>query len=297
MGGPGGIGMGGDNAGGAAAAGAPGLLAVVAGWLGPAAGAAAWADPAAAVLAAASVDVAAALPVVDAADAAVRAGPGQYGGLRQCPQESPDAVQRQCQFHAGQFVWDAQTFSLNGSSAQAGLCRFERQPDVRRPSQDSQAAQGNNGMFMINYQLRRSRNGTTQIGTMPTALERSGDFSQAYAQGPVTIYDPLSGAPFPNNLIRPTASTPRLWLWRTTIRFPRPGYTRNYSAAIRSLNNSDNINARVMNISVTKKDRLSGGVGYMGGNSTSTTCSASPTPGRRAASTPMPRGRTPSTPT
>ena len=37
---------------------------------------------------------------------------------------------------------------------------------------------------------------------MPTLLERTGDFSQSIgAQGPVTIYDPLTGSPFPGNII------------------------------------------------------------------------------------------------
>jgi hypothetical protein len=168
-------------------------------------------------------------------------------------------------------VWDAQTFSLNGQQVpKPAYAASSASLMFGGPLKIPKLLKGNNGMFMINYQLRRSRNGTTQIGTMPTALERSGDFSQAYAQGPMTIYDPLSGAPFPNNLIPANRINPAALALANYYPLPNaPGYTRNYSAAIRSLNNSDNINARVMNISVTKKDRLSGGVGYMGGNSTS----------------------------
>jgi hypothetical protein len=167
-------------------------------------------------------------------------------------------------------VWDAQTYSLNGQqvpkpayAASSGSVMFGG------PLKIPKLLKGNNGMFTINYQMRRSRNGTTQIGTMPTALERSGDFSQAYAQGPVTIYDPLSGAPFPNNLIPANRINPAALGLVNYYPLPNaPGYTRNYSAPITTVANSDNINARLMSISITKKDRLSGGLGYMGSNST-----------------------------
>jgi hypothetical protein len=166
-------------------------------------------------------------------------------------------------------VWDAQTFSLNGQQVpKPAYAASSASVMFGGPLKIPKLLKGNNGMFTINYQLRRSRNGTTQIGTMPTALERSGDFSQAYAQGPVTIYDPLTGAPFPNNLIPANRINPAALALVNYYPLPNaPGYTRNYSAAITTLANSDNINARLMNISITRKDRLSGGVGYQGSNS------------------------------
>jgi hypothetical protein len=58
-------------------------------------------------------------------------------------------------------------------------------------------------MFTIDLQLRRNRTGTTSEPTnVPTGLERAGDFSQTLLGGvPVTIYDPLTGQPFPGNKI------------------------------------------------------------------------------------------------
>jgi hypothetical protein len=167
-------------------------------------------------------------------------------------------------------VWDAQTYSLNGQqvpkpAAAASSASFMFGGPLKIPK----LLKGNNGMFTINYQLRRSRIGNSQVGTMPTLAERSGDFSQAIAQTPVTIYDPLSGAPFPNNLIPSNRINPAALALLNYYPLPNTsGFTRNYSAPITSLNNSDNINARLMNISLTKKDRLSGGVGYMGSNGT-----------------------------
>src|SRR5260370_31767634 len=61
---------------------------------------------------------------------------------------------------------------------------------------------GRKGTFNLTYSLGRVRNGNTLTQTMPPLLERSGDFSQSIgAQGPVTIYDPLTGNPFPGNII------------------------------------------------------------------------------------------------
>ena len=167
-------------------------------------------------------------------------------------------------------VWDAQTYSLNGQQvAKPAYAASSGSVMFGGPFKIPKLFSGNNGMFMINYQLRRSRNGTSQVGTMPTAAERTGDFSQPIAATPVTIYDPLSGAPFPGNLIPANRINPAALALANYYPLPNaPGYTRNYSTAIRSLSNSDNINTRVMNISVTKKDRLSGGFGYMGSNST-----------------------------
>jgi hypothetical protein len=167
-------------------------------------------------------------------------------------------------------VWDAQTYSLNGQQVpKPAYAASSASVMFGGPLKIPKLLKGNNGMFTINYQLRRSRNGTTQVGTMPTALERSGDFSQAYAQGPVTIYDPLSGAPFPNNLIPANRINAAALGLVNYYPLPNaPGFTRNYSAPITSVANSDNVNARLMSISITKKDRLSGGLGYMGSNST-----------------------------
>ena len=59
--------------------------------------------------------------------------------------------------------------------------------------------------FNITYQGSLNRNGSNLLGAVPTAAEREGDFSQtttALAGIPdLSIYDPLSGTPFPGNAI------------------------------------------------------------------------------------------------
>ncbi len=54
----------------------------------------------------------------------------------------------------------------------------------------------NKTFFFVNYQGTRIRKGTTFNSIVPTAAERSGDFS-----GQKAIVDPTTGQPFPNNVI------------------------------------------------------------------------------------------------
>src|SRR5262249_15618934 len=128
---------------------------------------------------------------------------------------------------------------------------------------------GNNGTFTINVAINRSRNGTTQVTTVPTALERSGDFSQSFAQGPVSIFDPTNGSPFPGNAIPQNRINPIAT--QLLAFYPLPNFTsvsRNYSAPITTTANSQSINAR-LNETLNRKNRLSGGIAYQGGDNVS----------------------------
>src|SRR5262249_24615855 len=101
-----------------------------------------------------------------------------------------------------------------------------------------------------------------------SALERTGDFSQSYAQGPVTIYDPQNGnKPFAGNIIPQDRINPAALALLKYYPLPNfPGYTRNYSRPINTVSNQDNVNTRISNVTLSKKDRLNGGVGYQGGD-------------------------------
>src|SRR5262249_5092967 len=99
--------------------------------------------------------------------------------------------------------------------------------------------------------------------------ERVGDFSQSVQRGPVTIYDPLTGLPFPGNVIPRDRINP---IAASLLQFyPLPNFNttaRNYSVPIVRSNNSQNINAR-LNETLSRTDRLNGGIGYQGGDSVS----------------------------
>jgi len=112
--------------------------------------------------------------------------------------------------------------------------------------------------FFVNYSGTRSRNPFNQYSTLPLAAERSGDFSATAVRGPVTIFDPLNGQPFPGNripLARQDAAARGLLEF-----FPQPnlpGTVRNYHIVTSNPQNSDNLSLR-LNRSVKARDRLAG---------------------------------------
>ena len=55
----------------------------------------------------------------------------------------------------------------------------------------------NRTFFFVDYQGTRDNTGITQVTNVPTAAERTGDFSQSS----LPAIDPFTGAPFPNNVI------------------------------------------------------------------------------------------------
>ena len=60
-------------------------------------------------------------------------------------------------------------------------------------------------ILFVNASGQRSSSPFSQYGSVPTALERTGNLSGLTSQTgeSITIYDPLTGAPFPNNVIPP----------------------------------------------------------------------------------------------
>ncbi|MGD0774922.1 MAG: carboxypeptidase regulatory-like domain-containing protein [Candidatus Solibacter sp.] len=167
-------------------------------------------------------------------------------------------------------VWDAHAYSVNGQETpKPAYAKARATMMFGGPLKIPKLLDGTKGTFTLNYQLARTRNGTSSTQTMPTLLERTGDFSQSVGpQGPVTIYDPLTTSPFPGNVIPTNRISPvSLALLKYYPNPNAPGYKQNYQAPITTIGNSDNVNSR-LNQTITKKDRLSGGLGYMGSNST-----------------------------
>ncbi len=166
-------------------------------------------------------------------------------------------------------AWDAQTYSVTGNQvAKPAYANARATMMFGGPLKIPHLLSGQHGFFSFNYQLTRSRNGTTQTSTMPSALERTGDFSQSFAQGPVTIFDPSTGNPFPGNIIPQSRLNPVSLALLKYFPMPNfPGYSRNYSSPITTVSNADNINVR-LNQTLGSKDRLTGGLGYQGNNNT-----------------------------
>jgi hypothetical protein len=188
-----------------------------------------------------------------------------FGNARRDPRNTYMAG---ASFSLDNSVWDARTFSVTGADvAKPAYANARGSVMLGGPLRIPKLVSAQKHiMFTFDLQFQRNRTGTTSDPVnMPTALERSGDFSQAS-----TIYDPTTGAPFPGNKIpasRISATATALLKY-----FPEPNLpfaARNYQASWSGLNNSHNLNSRISNIRIGAKDRLNFGLAYQGSNSVS----------------------------
>ena len=104
--------------------------------------------------------------------------------------------------------------------------------------------------FFVNYNGKRGENPFEQFSTVPTLLERQGNFSQTtYTSGaeaglPVEIYNPATKTPFPNNTIsqiNPIAAGLLAYIPMPNL----PGDFQNFHIVTSANNNTDDLNVRV----------------------------------------------------
>src|SRR5579871_6787892 len=164
-------------------------------------------------------------------------------------------------------VWDARSFSLAGvDTPKPAAANFRVTASGGGPLKIPHLISGEHTTFFLNYQLTRARNGSTQSGLVPTADERGGDFSQVLnrqTQLPVTVYDPLTGSPFPGNVIpQSRISSQALGLLNY---YPLPNVfgnsIYNYQTALVGVTNQDNVNGRISH-TFNAKHQANGGLGY-----------------------------------
>jgi hypothetical protein len=121
------------------------------------------------------------------------------------------------------------------------------------------------GMWFVSYQGSRNRNPFSVFTTVPTELERSGDFSQTslhagpLAGQPVVLYDPASsspsvfaGAKIPAARINPAAAALLKYIPLPNL----PGSVQNYTQQRGLVSTSDSVSARV-STRVSAKDTVS----------------------------------------
>ncbi len=121
------------------------------------------------------------------------------------------------------------------------------------------------GMWFVSYQGSRNRNPYSVFTTVPTELERSGDFSQTrlnagpLAGQPVTLYDPLSSSTsiFPDAKIPASRIDPIAAGLLKYFPLPNlPGSIQNFTQQRGLVSGSDSISARVSS-RITEKDTIS----------------------------------------
>jgi hypothetical protein len=194
-----------------------------------------------------------------------------FGNARRNPQ---NMYMGNLSFTLGNSVLDARSFSVTGADVDKpayGSARGSLM--LGGPLQIPKLVSASRRIFFsFNYQVQRSRSGTVSDAlNVPTALERTGDFSQTSVNGSaVTIYDPTNGTPFPGNRI-PSGRISAAALSLLNF-YPLPNLTtsgRDYQTSWVNVNNSQNINARISNVRFGTKDRLNFGFGYQDGSSVS----------------------------
>jgi trimeric autotransporter adhesin len=139
---------------------------------------------------------------------------------------------------------------------------------------------GNRGQFQVNYTLGRARTGNQgSLTTMPTDLERQGNFSQSVGSaGAAAIYDPKNldangqPVPFAGNIIPTNRQDPialaLLQYYPHPNLTPAAGSVRNFQLPTTTTRNSNNINVR-LNQTLNAKNRIGGGIGYQGSDNIS----------------------------
>jgi hypothetical protein len=173
-------------------------------------------------------------------------------------------------------IWDANSYSLTGEQTpkpayaqfKAGFT-FGGPLKIPHLFDDS----GHGGTFTVTYNLNRSRSAQTLFGEVPTAAERGGDFAGALSSTtgqPVVIYDPATGAPFPNDTIpanRISSAAAGLLSY-----YPLPNLTGNakynYQISNAPITNTNNLNIRG-NHSFSLRDQISFAEGYQDSNGSS----------------------------
>jgi hypothetical protein len=116
--------------------------------------------------------------------------------------------------------------------------------------------------YNVNYTGTINRNAYTAYATVPTELERAGDFSRTLVQGPVTVFDPDTKAPFPDNRIPASRlGSTSLGLLQYIPLPNRPGSIQNYQIVTTVPRNTNALSVRI-NQSLNQKHRLSGGLNW-----------------------------------
>jgi hypothetical protein len=119
--------------------------------------------------------------------------------------------------------------------------------------------------WFVNYTGTRTRNPIDDALTVPTAAERTGNFSGI----PNIIYNPLTNAPFPGNIIPASMINPASAGLLSLIPLQNaPGIVNNYQLIASTPSNTDNLQVRI-NQTLTTKDRLDVNFSFQRRNSNS----------------------------
>jgi hypothetical protein len=153
---------------------------------------------------------------------------------------------------------DAKPFSLSGQPVvQPNFNNYRWSGVIGGPLRIPHLLKGDSTFFTLSYFGTRGQAVSYNVGTVPTAAERIGDFSQAVVNGGVpTIYNPSTGAPFAGNIVPSSLLNPAALGLLQYIPLPNlPGSVQNYDFATVVPADTDNVSLR-LNQNLGKNDRL-----------------------------------------
>ena len=153
---------------------------------------------------------------------------------------------------------DAKLFSLSGQPVeQPDFNNYRWSAVLGGPLRIPHLLKGDSTFFTLSYFGTRGQSAFYNVGTVPTAAERSGIFSDTVINGAVpTIYNPASGTPFAGNVIPSSLFSPAALGLLQYIPLPNlPGVVQNYEFVTAVPADTDNVSLR-LNQNLGKNDRL-----------------------------------------
>lgn len=184
----------------------------------------------------------------------MRARNGQRETLGNRAQRSRQQIRGGLFYTARNSLFDAAPFSVNGNSlTKPSYAQNQFGVSLGGPLHIGKLFDPEKTFFFLNYSGSRGRNPFTGFAVVPDEASRLGNFS---GLANTTIYDPLTGQPFPNNQIPSsrinTTSQELLSLIPTAN---NPGVRQNYRLVTSMPQNSDTLSLR-LNRTLSSKDRL-----------------------------------------
>jgi hypothetical protein len=166
---------------------------------------------------------------------------------------------------AGNSAWDARPYAFAGESSQKPSYNNAQVVGTFGGPLHLPGVRHDGATFFIGYRRGVDHTATTQSALVPSLLERRGDFSQSRdgAVHQVTITDPASGIPFPDNVIPSDRLSPEAVA--LLAYYPQPNVDGNqpynYQAPLLATIHTDELQARITQ-NIRTKNQLSGTVAY-----------------------------------
>jgi len=194
-------------------------------------------------------------------------GPGGFGrrggggpqGRQFGNRRPPAAIRGMVFFNLNNSALNAKPFSITGQDlAQPAYAQSRFGVVLGGPLVIPKIVKDTSTFFFLSYFGTRSKNPATEVATVPTNLERQGDFSQSVQSGgAVQIFDPATHLPFVGNIIPASRLNPIAQKLAGFVPLPnQPGLVNNYELFYSVPQNSDNASLRIQR-NIIKADRLS----------------------------------------